>query len=219
MHIIVLQSINSTHLQLLPRRLNTLVYRRNAIRQILISLPRYQKTSILDHIAKLGLARELGNALHQILVAVAVTGDQLANQRDSSKAPALVDGIEQRVVDLGKLEAGEDTTWLEDAEGFLESDFLVCEVADAKGDGVQVDAVGGDHVEVLGVCLDKGEAGGARVGCLQGTLFALSEHVGVDVCDGDFGVRVVVDGRGVVEHAEGDVARAAGDVENVPALV
>jgi hypothetical protein len=199
------------------RRLHTLVDGSNSIRQILIALPRHQKPGVADHAAELLLARELGNALDKILVAIAVAGNELANERDGGEAPALVDGVEERVVHLAELEAGEDAAGLEDAVGLAQGDILVGEVADAEGDRVQVDAGVGDHAEVLCVCLDEAEARRARVRRRQRALLALGQHGRVDVGDGHARVRVVVDVRGVVEHAERDVARAAGDVEDAHA--
>lgn len=191
----------------------------NAVCEVLIALARHQKASIFDHIAKLDLGGELCNALDEVLVAVAIAGNKLADERDSAEAPALVDGVEQGVVDFGKLEAGEYAAGLEHAVGFFQRDVFVREVADAKGDGVEVDAVGGDHVEVLGIGFYEVQARGSCVWCLEGALLAFCKHVWVDVGDCDFGVGVVVDGRGVIEHAEGDVTGSAGDIEDVPALL
>ena len=95
----------------------------------------------------------------------------------------------------------------------------MCEVADTKRHGIQIDAGRGNHIQFLSIRLYKVEARGAGVGSLQRALAAFGEHVWVYVCDGDFGVGVVVDGGGVVEHAEGDVAGAAGYVEDVHALL
>lgn len=72
---------------------------------------------------------------------------------------------------------------------------------------------------MFGVGLDEGETRGVVVGCFEGALAAFGQHVGVDVADCDAGLEVVVDVCCVVEHAEGDVAGPAGDVEDVPTLV
>jgi hypothetical protein len=195
------------------------MYRRNPIRQILIPLPRNQKPSLPNHPAKLLLTRELRNTLHQILVTRSIPRDHLPNHRDRVERPLLVDSVKERVLDLAELETREDAAGLEHAEGFFQGDVLVREIADAERDGVQVDGVVWDHVQLLSVGLYEPQPGTPCVGCLQAALLALGQHLRVDVCDGDVGVCVVVDVRGVVEHAEGDVARAAGDVEDVPALL
>lgn len=130
--------------------------RGDAIRKVLPALARNDETSGLDHIPKLFLAGEALDALDEVLVAVPVAGDQLADEGDGAEAPLLVDLVEDRVVDLAELEAGEDAAGAEDAEGLAQGAVLVGEVADAEGDRVQVDAVVWDHVEVLGVGLDEG---------------------------------------------------------------
>ena len=55
-----------------------------------------------------------------------------------------------------------------------------------------------------------------RVCRVQTALSTLVEHVRVDVGDGDVRLRIALDVGRVVEDAEGDVARAAGDVEYCP---
>lgn len=199
------------------RRLHPLMHRRNPARQILPPLPRDQEPRVFNHIPELCLTGELGNALHQILVAISIPGNQLANERDRTKAPALVHGVKHWIVHFAELEARKDAAGLEHAVRFAQGGFFRREVANAEGDGVEVYACIWDHGEVLGVGFEEGEARGARVGRREGPLFSFREHVWVDVCDGDAGVRVIVDGGGVVEHPEGDVASTARDVEDVPA--
>jgi hypothetical protein len=195
------------------------MYRRNPIRQILIPLPRNQKPGLPNHPAKLLLTRKLGNTLHEVLITRAIPRHHLPNHRDRVERPLLVHGVEQRILDLAELEAREDAAGLEHAECFFQGDVFVREIADAERDGVQINRVVRDHVQLLSVGLDEPQPGTPCVGCLEAALLALGQHLRVDVCDGDVGVGVVVDVRGVVEHAEGDVARAAGDVEDVPALL
>lgn len=52
-------------------------------------------------------------------------------------------------------------------------------------------------------------------GEIEGALAANLEHVGIDVRYRDVDVGVGVLFRRVFEHAKGNVARAAGDVENL----
>lgn len=210
----------STRLLLLPRlqRLHSLVNGCDTAGEILPALPANNEASVDDHVAELLLAGEALNALDEILVAVAVAGDELTDERDGAEAPALVGGVEQGVPDLAELEDGEDAAGLEDAVGLAQGGGDVAEVADAEGDGVEVDAGRGDAGggEVLGVGLEEGERGllGGREGG-GGALAADGEHVRVDVGDGDADVGVGVDAVRVREVAEGDVAGAAGYVEDV----
>lgn len=203
---------------MLPQRFDPLVYRSDAPRQILVPLPRHHKPGLPNHAPELLLAGELLNALYEILVTIPIPRDQLPNHRYSAEAPALVHGVEERVVDLAELEAGEYATGLEDAERFAERRGFVGEVADAKGDRVEIQAPALNHVQILGVGLDKVQPRRVvRVTRGEAALAALGEHLGVDVGDGDARQVVAVDGGGVVEHAEGDVACAARHVEDVPA--
>lgn len=71
---------------------------------------------------------------------------------------------------------------------------------------------------MFGIGYEPGETGRIGVGGLQGAFLSFSEHGGIDVGDGDGGLRRVVDVCGVVEEPEGNVPRAAGDVEHGPAL-
>jgi len=190
----------------------------NAPRQILPALPRNQKPGLLDHVPELLLLREALNALDQVLVTIPIAGDQLAYQRDGAKAPPLVDGIEQGVRDAAELETGEEAAGFQDAVGLAQGDVLVGEVPDAEGDGVQIDRVVGDGVEMLGVGDEEVEARRVGVARGQGALAALVQHGRVDVRDGDGGLRRVVDLVAVLQEAERDVAGAAGDVEHFPAL-
>ena len=141
------------------KRLHPLMYRGNPTRQVLPpSLPRNQKPGLPDHIPKLLLARKLLYALDEILIAVPIRGHDLAQERDRRKTPSFVEGIEGPVRHLAKLQTGEHAAWLQDPVRLPQRGVLVREVADAKGDGVQVDGGVGYHVEMLGVGFDEGES-------------------------------------------------------------
>ena len=222
-------------IQLLRPRLHALVDGRHTARQILVPLTADHEPGVDDHVAELFLGREPLDALDQVLVAVPIARDQLADQRDRAEGPLLVDGVEERVlVGLAELEAGEHAAGLQDAVGLAQRAGDVGKVADAEGDGVQVhrgvgdgggghrvgvDGGGGDEGfglgQVLGVGLDEAEGGLLGGGERLGALLADRQHGRVDVADGDAHVRVAVDDVCCVEHAEGDVAGAAGDVEDV----
>ena len=78
-------------------------------------------------------------------------------------------------------------------------------VADAERDGDGVEALVGQR-QRLGVGFDERDV----VPRLRRALAADREHLGVDVGDGDAGA-----GPGPLGDAEGDVAGAAGEVEDV----
>lgn len=207
------------------------MHRRHPPRQILPPLPGNHKPRLHNHVPKLPLAREPLNALHQVLVALPVPRHQLPNQRNRPERPLPVRRRKQRrpPVRLAKLQARKHPARLQHPVRFPQRRRDVAEVADAEGDGVEVDrgvrdgggrrGGGGEEGfgggEVFGVGAEEGE------GCLLArgeegrALFADREHGRVDVGDGhaDGGVGVE-DVRGV-QHAEGDVAGAAGDVEDV----
>lgn len=195
------------------------MYSRHAAREILIPLPAHDEPSIDNHVPKLLLAGEPLDALDEVLVAVPIARDQLPNQRDRAKAPPLVHGVEQGVlVDLAELEDRQHTARFQHAVRLAQGSGDVAEVADAERHCVQVDRGVGDAggAQVLGVGLEEGErgllAGGEEGG---GALLADGEHGWVDVGDGDADIGVGVEDVGGVEVPEGDVPRAACDIEDV----
>lgn len=197
----------------LVQRLDTLVDGSNTVGQVFPTLAilttRNNETSLLDHVSPLGLAGESLDTLNKILVAVSVSSNDLADQRNGGKTPSLVDEIENRVVDLAELEAGKDTTRLQDTECLLQRNILVCKVSDTKRDGVQIHTVVGNHVQVFSICLYEVESSGAVVVGSGSALAAFGKHVRIDIRDCDVCVWVVVYVCRVVEHAEGDVSSTA----------
>lgn len=155
--------------------------RRNPKRKILPPLPRNHKPRLLNHIPKLFLPWKPLDTLHQILITGPIPRHQLPNQRYGPETPPFIDSIQQRVRHAAKFQTREDTAGFEDAVGFAERGVFVGEVADAEGDGVEVDAIRGDGGEVFGVGDEPGEAGGMGVGGCEGAFAALGEHGGVYV--------------------------------------
>lgn len=194
------------------------MYRRNPAGEILPPLTTHHKASVQNHIPEILLAWEALYTLHQVLVTVPVPRHELPNKRDRPEAPPLVQGVQHRVpIDLAELEHGQHAAGLQDAVGLAERGGYVAEVADAEGYRVQVHAGGRDAGggEVLGVGLEEAQGGLLARGEGEGPLPAHGEHVRVDVRDGHAHVGVVVPEVRVGEVPEGDVARAAGYVEDV----
>lgn len=134
------------------------MYSSNAPGQVLPALPADLKPSLPDHAAEVGLGGKTLDALDEVLVRVAVAGDELADEGDGGEAPALVHGVEEAAVHLAELEAGEDAAGLEDAVGLGQGRGDVAEVADPEG----------YRVEVEGVIRDDGGGDGSRVGLEEG---------------------------------------------------
>lgn len=112
------------------------MYSSHAACQVLPALATDSKAGVLDHVTKLVLGGEALDALDEVLVGVAVAGDELADEGDGAEAPPLVDGVEGRVGDLAELEASEHAARFQHAVGFAQGGGDVGEVADAEGDGV-----------------------------------------------------------------------------------
>jgi hypothetical protein len=184
--------------------------------QILPTPPRHHEARLDNHIPPLLLPRKAVNTLHQVLITRPIPGNKLPNKRYSTKTPPLINRIENRILHLRELETREYTSWLEHTVRFAQRGALISEVPDSKSDGVQVDAVlchaGGG--EVLGVRQEEVQGGGVGPRGGEGALLAFAEHGGVYVADGAGGVGRVVDRVRVVQEAEGDVAGAAGYVED-----
>lgn len=207
------------------------MHRRHPPRQILPPLPGNRKPRLHNHVPKLPLAREPLNALHQVLVTLPVPRHQLPNQRNRPERPLPVRRREQRrpPVRLAKLQARKHAARLQHAVRFPQRRRDVAEVADAEGDGVEVDrgvrdrgGRGGGRGEegfgggeVFGVGAEEGQGRLLARGEERRALFADREHGRVDVGDGHAHRGVGVEDVRGVQHAEGDVAGAAGDVEDV----
>ena len=150
----------------------------------------------------------LGNLrieLDEVLIGLAVAGHRLADARDDLERIELVERVEPRHVDRGELQAQEAAADLEHAVGLGERAVDARHVADAEGDGDAVEALVGVG-QFLGIALLEGD--GVVEAALDGALGADRQHLGIDVADGDAGVRPAG-----LRDAEGDVAGAAGEVE------
>ena len=189
---------------------------RNPTTQVFPPLPRHHKAALNNHIPPLFLRRKPVYTLHQILITRPIPGNKLSYQRYCPKTQPLINRIKHRVLDLAELQAGEYAPRLQNAIRFAQRGGFVGEVPDAKSDGVEVDAVARDTggVQVFGVCQEKGERGAIGPGGFEGAFATLGEHGGVDVADGAGCRGGAVDGVCVVQEAEGDVAGAAGYVED-----
>lgn len=206
--------------ELLSRlRLHPLVYSGDTTSEVLIALAANNEARVEDEVAELVLGGEPLDAFDKVLVRVPVAGDELADEGDGAEAPAPVGLGEERgpAVGLAELEDGEDAAGLQHAVRLAQRRGDVAKVADAKGHRVQVDAGVRDARggQVLGVGLEEGEVCLLACGEGLGPLLAHCQHVWVDVGDGHAHVRVAVHDVGMIQVAEGDVACAAGYVEDV----
>ena len=89
----------------LQSRFDTLVNCCNAASQVLISTARDNKPGLLDQATEFFLVREALNTLDEVLIAVTVTSNNLAKERDSAEIPALVESVQNRIVYFAELHA------------------------------------------------------------------------------------------------------------------
>lgn len=190
--------------------------RRDAAGEVLEASSGDHKAGLLNHPSKLLLAGELLNTLHQVLVAVAVAGHQLPDHGDGGEAPLLVHGVEETVVHLAEFHARKHTTGLQDSESLHESGLLVGEIPNPKDNRVQVDGVIGNAGHMFCVALHERQSVRIVVWRLDAPLLALRQHLGINVRDRHPGLPVVVDVGRVVQHAKRDIARPAGDIQDIP---
>lgn len=101
---------------------------------------------------------------------------------------------------------------------FPQRSVFICEIADSKGNSVEIERIGGDHGERLGVCEEEIETGGMGVGGLERAFASFGKHLGIDVGYCYAGGGGFVDVGCVVKEAEGDVSGAASYVEHFPTL-
>ena len=143
--------------------------------------------------------------LDEILIGRAVAGHRRADARNHLEGIEFVQRIEARHGHCGKFQAEEASADLEHAVGLLKRAFDARHVADAEGDGDAIEAAVGIG-QFFGVALLEGDR--EIVAALVSPLAADAKHVGIDVADGDAHVRPAG-----LHHAEGDVAGAAGEIE------
>ena len=149
--------------------------------------------------------REFADGLDEISIGLGVARDGAAELRDHPEREQVIEPIEPGHVDGGKFQAQEAPAGPQHAIGFLERAIDPRHVADAEGDRVAVEAAVGEG-QLLGVALDKRHA--VVEMAFGGAVAADREHVGIDVADGGAETRA-----GRFRGAEGNVAGAAGDVE------
>ena len=158
-----------------------------------------------NHVGEQVWRRKLADRFDEIAVGRAVARHHLAEKRNDGEGIGVVDPVEQRQVDAAEFEAQEAAAAPDDPIGFGERLFDPRHVADAEGDRVGVETRIGER-QRLGVGFDETHPIGQ--GALAGALDADPQHVGVDVGD-----RHRSQGAAGPGDAEGDIARAAGDIE------
>ena len=192
---------------------------RDAEREVLVARPVGYKAGVPDHLSELFLLRKPLNALHEVLVRVAVADEDLAHERDAVERVCRVQLGEHRDLDLRELEAREHATGLEHAVGGAQRLRDVGEVADAEAHGVHVLAVVRHIVECLSICDHEVDAVALTraLAILRGfePLCALGEHLAVDIRDRDLRFEVAVLLSGVLKDSVRDVAGASGDIQEI----
>jgi len=175
------------------------MYGSNPISQVLIAISRNGESCIDNHITELLLLGEALDALYQVLVAIAISRDDMANQGDRAKGPPLVHGVEKRVaLDSAKLEAGEDAAGAEDTMSLPQRRGYVCKITDTKCDGVKIDrVVGNGGRELSGIRYEERERSLVRNWEGLGAGASDLEHGGVDVGYREVDGRMTVDINGL----------------------
>lgn len=194
----------------------------DAAGEVLVAAAADDEAGVADHVAEAVLVGEALDALDQVLVGVAVAGDELADERDGGEAPAAVHAIEQghggpAIHDLPELETREHASRPQHPVRLGEPRGDAGEVPDPEGDGVQVDAGVGDGVrgKIGGVGFEEGERGLLRGRQLRRCpLRPHGQHRPVDVGDRHPRSRVPVYLVRVPQHPERDVPRPARHIED-----
>src|SRR6185437_1243068 len=159
-----------------------------------------------DALDQLVLRREAADAFDEVLVGIAVAGDQRADPRQDAEGIDIIEARQGGQDDPAELQAEEPPARLEDAARLGEGGVDVGDVAQAEGDRVGIDAGAGDR-QLLGIAAQKFDA--VQHAAVDGAVAADLDHAPGDVADDD-----LAGAAGPLADAEGDVAGAAGDIEH-----
>ena len=180
--------------------------------EVFVALARDVEAGLSDHVGEGLLVGELSDALHQVLVGVSVVGDELAHHRQEGKGVDLVEVVQCWLLDLRELQAGKDSTRLQDAVGGVQAGLDVSEVSDSERNCVHVLRAVWNGVHSLTVLFKKLYSRRVGVRRREAALLPLSEHVRVDVCDGHRRLVVAILESCVVQQPKCNVARAPSNV-------
>lgn len=150
------------------------------------------------------LRRKFANAFDEILVAVAVPGDHLADPGNSAEGPGVISFGQEGFVHAAEFKAEEAPAGFKDTARLSQSGVDMCNIAEAEGDGVDVDA-GAFHGEGFGIADDPVEI--VEPAAVHGAVAPDAEHFGIEVANSDIG-RV-----GRFFDPESDVTSAARNVK------
>mmetsp|Transcript_27724 Transcript_27724/g.60574 ORF Transcript_27724/g.60574 Transcript_27724/m.60574 type:complete len:342 (+) Transcript_27724:144-1169(+) len=174
------------------------------------------ETSFAHHVRKHLLLRELADALDEVLVGVAVVGDELPHEGDHVEGVLVVHLPQHGRPHLAELHAQEPPPRLQHPQRVPQRGVGVRDVPQPEGDGVAIHA-GVLEGEVLGVALHEGEQplGDVR---LVGALLPHLQHRLVDVAHRHVGLlrgcdRTALRSSDGLEDAEGDVSGTTRDIE------
>ena len=155
--------------------------------------------------AKTSAEGNLRIELDEIAIGRPVARHDLAHRRNGGEGIDIVGVIQHRQVDAREFEAEKAAAALNHPIGFAQRLLDARHVADAEGDRIGVESPVGKR-QRLRVGFDEPHL--VVEPALLRALNADAQHVGVDVGNGDARLRPACP-----RHPEGDVARAAGDVE------
>ena len=130
------------------------------------------------HALELVLRRMLADGLGEVLVAVAVVGEQLAEARQDLERVEVVDRLEPVGSDFGELQHAGLAADLEHAVHLAQRGVLVGDVAQAEGDGDQIET-GIRERQLLGVALHVLEAADVAAVGVAGSIRSAKAAVSV----------------------------------------
>ena len=158
-----------------------------------------------------GLRRKAPDAFGEIAIGRAVARHQLAEPRQHGEGIEIVEIVQPGRCDAGEFETEKPPARLEHAIGFAERLVEMGDVADAEGDRIGVLARSLRRAAIR----RRRRARRWSRSFASGAAPALAQHVLVEVADRDR--RGAAFGAQALSDAEGDVAGAAGDIEDRPA--
>src|SRR5271154_769040 len=167
-----------------------------------------REPGLFDHRRKGLLRRKSANAFGKITVGLAIIRNPFAELRQHRKGITFIERIKPGRFHVREFETEEPPARLQHTPRLGERLFDMRHVADTESDRVGVHGLIGDR-QFLGIATDPGD--GALAHLLR-TAHALIQHGSVDIADRD--LRFAAARPRKLGDAEGDVARAAGNIED-----